>query len=284
MPIPGRFNAKQLEFIKKNYQRLSVNEIAQEINKDPKTIEKYILYKFRKTPAEKKGVADQSFEELQLQNELRKTKEWQLIKTEFTKDELNFFEHKFARLMIQFNKDVLNTELSQIFLLIKYDIFMNRNLKERKRIVQDIESLEKMREDVLRKKSNDNDKFQRIAEIDSKLYSLRSVQQANNKEYLLLQSNYADLLKALKASRDQRINDIENRKTSILALLKSLYNDDKFRDSENQELVMFNLAADKEERRLKQLHEYADGKLDYPILDHTTLAPPNGGLGDSPSE
>lgn len=267
----NRFTDRQMKFVKENLGKLTIEEIAKAVNKTPERIQRFIQRNKLKEQAKQNVYAGITPEEYGLRYELRRMKEWKQIKEQFSQDERAYFEHKFARLMIQFNKDLLNTEMSQLFLLIDYDIKMVRNNKQRRAFLSDIDNLNKMKESILRKKKPEEEKLDLLREIDLKLRDINSLQIANTKEFTELEKRYQDILDKLKASRHQRINDLEQRKTSWVGLIKELTLNEGFRNESLAELALFNKAAAKEEQKLSQIHQYADNKLDLPILSHKTV-------------
>jgi len=76
------------------------------------------------------------------------------------------------------------------------------------------------------------------------------------------------LLKDLKGTREQRKRNAEDAKTNFSMWLKQL---PEFMEADGYEMEVQAIAADKAFERLGDYHQYEDGNLDQPILNHKTV-------------
>lgn len=267
----GRLSHEEMNYIRENVKELGAFEVGKKLNRSQNLVEDF---------AKSEGIIfeDESTDDIQviqaaLNKELRNSLEWEALKQEFTEQECDYFGHRFGKLMAQFKEDVLATEETQIFQLIKFEILMQRNLKGAKRAAGDIRRMENELTKIFAEYENidmpDNTR-NLVLNIENQLLSARSAQNSKSTEFVKLQEKHSALLKELKATRDQRISKIENSSKDILGLLKAMQ-DGKFRASEGRQQALVNLAVDKESKRLGEYHQYEDGVVDRPILTCDTV-------------
>ncbi len=106
--------------------------------------------------------------------------------------------------------------------------------------------------------------------LDAQLVSARAAEQSKTQDYVKLQERYDQLMKSLKATRDQRVKDAESGKETFLGLIKMLQQRD-IQEKEGRQMGLMQLAAAKEYNNLGQLHKYEDGNIDRPILSADTV-------------
>lgn len=269
----GRFNLEEMNYIKNNIKELGPEAIAKELKRTESSIREFanregIIYEEAK-PVEiiKKKIS----------KELRESPEWEALKSEFTESELNYFAHRYSKLMAQFNEDVFPTEETQIFQVIKFEILMHRNLKTSKKGASDIKRLELELSKIYSKYENgdmSDTERSRVLELENLLVSLRSAQQSKSNEFIKLQEKHSSLFKDLKATRDQRITKFENSKKDILSLIKN-FTSNTWREAEGRQQALVSLAVEKERARLSEYIEYDDGGVDKPILSSETVEDSN---------
>jgi hypothetical protein len=262
----GRLGKPELAFIKNNVGKIPVEQIAKQLNRDVQTINAWIK---ENMAVDASGDHPISLAETAIRNELRASPEWKELERQFLPEELTAFEHYYCKLMTQFGNDILPTEIIQIFLLIKFQILMDRNLKSRSRALQDIQRLEKDIDDfysshppVSQMAPMDRDV---IINMENQLVAAREAEQSKTTEYTKLSEKHSALMKDLKGTREQRINKIENSKKTFLGLLRDLQ-DEEFRRQENEEIDFMREAVKKERDRLSTSHRYVDDSIDQPLL------------------
>ena len=267
----GRLGKPEQRFIKDNVGKLKLEEIAAQLNRDVKTIGDWIK---ENLAVDASGDHPVSLAETAIRNELRASPEWKELETQFLPEELTSFERYYSKLMTQFT-DIFPTEEIQIFLLIKIQILMDRNLKSRARALQDISRLEEeiddLSEDIRKARGGKVDKTKldadkdRLVNLENQLIAAREAEQSKTAEYTKLSEKHSALLKELKATRDQRLSKAENSKQTFVSLLKDLQNEE-VRRRENEEIDFMNVAVEKESERLSASHRYVDDTIDQPLL------------------
>lgn len=269
----GPISKSEMEFIRDNANGLSPAEIAKHLERTEETIRTYMIEELRIAPDD--YTTENRVQQLALQKELTNSPEWKALKDEFVQEELVYFKHRYGKLMAQFQDDVLATEETQIFLLIKYEILMQRNLKDTKRSVEDIERMEKLLQETYGNypdgaASMDGDTKAFISNLENQLASSRVAKGAKGREYTNLQSQHSSIMKELKATRDQRFDRVQNSKQTLLDVIKSLDREDA-RAVEGRQMELVRIATEKERKRLSEQHTYVDGTIDQPLLTPETV-------------
>lgn len=256
----GRFSLSELNYLKQHAEIKTVQELARKLNRDPLSIDKWIKRNVGLTQVEKKEVEGTS--------ELRKREYYKELQNQFTDQELELFELHFKKMWVQFKDDVFHTEEMQIVDAIKYEILMNRVLKNQRSASAQIETLERevqlLREiepDCLTRDDRDN-----ILNLERQISAIRSSLEIMGKEFKEYQQRKGVLIKELKGTREQRIKDIESSKQSFATLVKRLTTDPAYRHSVGLEMEIMRHAADAEWKRLAEPMQYNDGVTDRPLL------------------
>jgi hypothetical protein len=266
----GRWSKIELKIITEQAGKIPVEEIAASLSRDVETVKNWIR---ENLAIDVSGDEPVPLTEHEIRNELKSTPDWEELKEQFVEKELQLFEYKYGKMMAQFKPygDVLPTEETQIFLLIKLEILMNRNLKGRARALQDIERLEKEIGKIYEEysartgKSMDDQVRDRLTNLENQLISSKDAEGSKTREYVDLSAKHSTLMREMNPTRDQRISRIENAKGSFLDLLKSLENDE-IRKREGEDMEIMKLAVDVERNRLSSSHQYVDDSIDTPLL------------------
>jgi hypothetical protein len=270
----GRLGRSERNFIVSNVGRLSVDEIAAKINRTAETVAQFIRLNVKPADA-KSAFAEDEIEQVEIRQSLRGCEKWKRLTQELTKEEITFFEEEYIKLMTQFKGDVLATEETQVFDAIKLEILKSRNMIERRKARDDITRLEKMQEDFLSQfggnpSNMDDDQKTLALNMESQIQAARSAEASRTNDYVKLQERLDALMRTMKATRDQRVKQIEQSKISFLGLIKMLQ-DREVQASEGRQMELMNMATDKEYDRLGRPTKYDDGNEDSPILSAETV-------------
>ena len=256
----GQLALDEEKFIRDNIETLSVEQIAKALNRNIDPINRYIdenqLY----------SLGEQS-ENDTLRRKLHSKTFWSEIKRQFDEDsgELEYFESTWINLIKQFREDVLPAEELQIKQFITIDILINRSMKERKRHISETEKLQKL-VDKEYEKTEDQRDIPKLANLETQLSFARNSIASYTNEYTKLLSEQQKISKDLKATREQRIKRIEDGKSSWVGLIRMLEEED-VREKEGREMEILSMATDNAKKTLYNYHEYADNKVDNPILN-----------------
>lgn len=79
------------------------------------------------------------------------------------------------------------------------------------------------------------------------------------------------MYKDLKATREQRIEKLENNKQTLSSLVNKILRDPDFYEQEGKALEKMRMAMEQEKERLSDYHTYADGGVDIPFLTPDTV-------------
>ena len=260
----GQLSLDEEKFIRDNINSLSVEQIADALNRNTSPINRYIdenqLYSL-----EQKG------ENETLRRKLHSKSFWYEIERQFDKDsgELEYFEDTWIGLIKQFREDVLPAEELQIKQFITIDILINRSMKERKRHIAETEKLQKL-VDAEYDKPEDQRDIPRLANLETQLSFARNSISSYTNEYTKLLNEQQKISKDLKATREQRIKRIEDGKSSWVGLIRML-EDEEVREKEGKEMARLSMATEKFKKDLFGYHNYADNKVDIPILNENSV-------------
>jgi hypothetical protein len=255
-------------FIVEQAGKLSAEEIAKAIDRTVEMVKEFIKEHLG-ADAEKAAPV-----EIALRRDLRSSAEWTELHRQFTSAELKYFEERYTTWLSQFKDNVLPSEETQIFMLLKNEILINRNLADKQRATSDMARMQTMLDDIYARYSagvemSDADK-QLAADLNEQLTASRAAMSVRTSEYIKLQEKHSDLMKQLKATRDQRMKHIESSKESFIEILKELLHEEK-RTKEGEHMELMRMAAEKEKGRMATLHTYADGGVDRPFLNADTV-------------
>jgi hypothetical protein len=271
----GRLSKDEMAYIRAGVSDGKTPEkIASDIDRTAETVAEYIkLHVPQPKPSTKKE--QQENEKVVIRQELRNSEAWRNLKNEFVIEELRYFEEAYIKLMAQFKDDVLASEETQILQAIKYEILMSRNLKERRKAREDIIRLEEMQEDFLKQFGGDPSQMDDgqkdfALNLETQLHAARQSAQMHTNEYTKLQERHADLMKGLKAIRDQRLKQFDSPKVSFIDVIKQLA-EKEVQEREGRRMELVKMAGQKEYERLGQPHKFEDNNEDTPILSAGTV-------------
>jgi hypothetical protein len=260
----GQLSLDEEQFIQDKYGELSLNDIADALNRNIQPIQRYINEN-RLVPA------DQQTDHRVLLQKLHTKTFWPEITRQFDSDsgELQYFEDTWISLIKQFREDVLPAEELQIKQFITIDILINRSMKERKRHISETDKLQRL-VDAEYDKPEDQRDVPRLANLETQLSFARNSIANYTNEYTKLLNEQQKISKDLKATREQRIKRIEDGKSSWVGLIRML-EDEELREKEGREMEILNMSVEKTKNKLYEYHQYADGNIDKPFLNSESV-------------
>jgi hypothetical protein len=260
----GQLALDEEKFIRDNIDSLSIEAIAEQLNRNTAPINRYIeennLY----------ALEEKSENDL-LKRKLHSKSFWYEIERQFDEQtgELEYFENTWVGLIKQFREDVLPAEELQIKQFITIDILINRSMKERKRHIAETEKLQRL-VDAEYDKPEDQRDIPRLANLETQLSFARNSISSYTNEYTKLLNEQQKISKDLKATREQRIKRIEDGKSSWVGLIRML-EDEELREKEGREMEILNMATEKYKKDLFGYHTYQDNKVDKPFLNQESV-------------
>jgi len=259
----GRLSKEEWQYIEENAEVLSVEEIANNLDRDQEPIIKHL---------KRMGLFSDRVQSLETQAEydLRSKPDWEELKKQFNEQELKLFLHHWSQIIAQFRNDVLKTEQLQIIDLIKLDILMNRALRGQKQSEDDIVRLEEI---LIEKKLAASDVQDRdeIFSLERNIASLRASKEALSRDMKDLYSKKEATFKNLKATREQRIQKLESNKVTMAGLIEKILRNPQFYEEQGKQIEKMRLAMEKEKIRISDFHTYEDGSIDQPFLNADTV-------------
>ena len=261
----GQLSLDEEKFIRDNIQTLSIDSIADQLNRSTAPIKRYISENQLLVSDEEKNNDEY------LKYKLYSKTFWSEIKRQFDTDsgELQYFEDTWVGLIKQFREDVLPAEELQIKQFITIDILSNRSMKERKRHMSETEKLQKLVDAEYAKSESDRD-IPKLANLETQLSFARNSIANYTNEYTKLLNEQQKISKDLKATREQRIKRIEDGKSSWTGLIRML-EDEEIREKEGREMEILNMASKKFFDTLSDYHQFQDKTLDKPFLTPETI-------------
>jgi len=260
----GQLSLEEEKFIRDNIMVLSIEEIAESLNRNKDPINRYIK--------ENNISSSENLKDLEILKRKLYTKTfWSEIVRQFDSDtgELEYFEDTWVGLIQQFREDVLPAEELQIKQFITIDILINRSMKERKRHIAETDKLQKL-VDTEYEKPEDQRDIPKLANLETQLSFARNSIANYTNEYTKLLNEQQKISKDLKATREQRIKRIEDGKSSWIGLIRML-EDETIREKEGKEMEILAIATEKNKNKLAEYHQYQDSVLDKPFLTPDTI-------------
>jgi hypothetical protein len=262
----GKLSIDEENYIRENVSDLTIEQIAEAINRTVKPVERYII-------ENNLGVSTltEQANNNTLLIKLHSKTFWPEIQRQFdeTTGELEYFESTWIGLVKQFREDVLPAEELQIKQFITIDILINRSMKERKRHIQETERLQREVEREYELPEDVRD-IPKLANLETQLSFARNSIANYTNEYTKLLNEQQKISKDLKATREQRIKRIEDGKSSWVGLIRML-EDEEIREREGREMEIMNMATQKTKKELRELFTYADDNVDHPLLNCDTM-------------
>lgn len=256
----GRISKEEEAIIQQSVGKMSFEEIAAKLDRDPESVEQFIKRKFRFGTSQEEEAAF----------ELEGRPYWAELELQFTKGELELFKYHWSRIISQFKDDVIPTEELQVVDLIKLELLMNRCLKQNKENIELISLYEKMAAQE-RQRDFDQQNKDEIFTLDRQIASLKASQESLNRDYRELQAKKSSMLKEMKATREQRVKRLEDSKQSFVSWISQLMSNPELTKKYGIEMEKMRLAMLKERDRLASYHKYDDGTVDQPLLSPETI-------------
>lgn len=260
----GRFKLTEQDFIKQNYNRLTYQEIAAQLNRDVNSVREFIEKKLGKNV-----ITAEDFED-KAEFDIKRRPFWKQLSMEFDESELELFVYQWKRIISQFKDDVFPTEEMQVIHAIKLEIMMNRKIRQGNEVEDSIANLHTIL-DLEKKADEEHRNAAFIAELERQISVLRMAQDTYGKEYREMLTKQQSILGSLKGTRDQRIKVMEDSRQSFMSWMKNVLENVQLRKELGMNMEKNRLAMENERRRLSEYHKYVDGAVDRPILNFESI-------------
>lgn len=252
----GKWTRKEKEFILQNCDKMKPEEIAEAIGRNPAAVRTFINGNWMLKRPESKLTA------LNAEYEIQKTPMWKELQTQFSSQELEMFLYHWKRIIGQF-KDVFPTEELQIVDTIKAEILMGRLLEQKR---QNTIKISDLQDQITLEYGTNSPDVGLIANLERQKNFLETAQNAITTEYTNLAKRKDDLMKNMKATRDQRVKTLEGSRNNIVEWIKEILQDPDKRSRLGRDMEKMRLATDVEVVRISDYIQYEDLTLDRPLL------------------
>jgi hypothetical protein len=263
---PGKLSSSEEKFIKEHIFDMSVQDIANCLNRTIKPIEKYIK---NHNLQHSDVVSDDEFERKSMLNRLHGRNYFSELQNMLTDGELERFEEDWVEVILQFRDDIVYTEEVQLKQWILLQILADRSMKARKNAMEEEERLQVLIEEQEALPEDIRDSVL-LNSLHQQVGFTRDGMIAFTREHAQVLDKIKDIERSLKATRDARVKRIEDSKTTWLGYLRML-EDSQYRKDAGEDAEIKKMAKDKERTRLGEWHTFSDGVIDQPLLSDETL-------------
>lgn len=259
----GKLSKEEMNYIRQNCFDLSLEEIAQYLNRTVDPVKKFI----DKENLKARDLTDQEH----LLSTLRTRYYYFELKKQMSDAEIIFFEHNWVDFYKQFNEDVTHTEEMQILEVIRTEILINRSMEDRQEVIRQIANLERLIDNELDKEEPAQD-GQLVAVYQTQMGAMIGSKSSYINEHEKLLTKKERYLKDLKGTREQRKRVSDDAKTNFSLWMRQL-DTLEMKEQEGFDMEVQAIAAQKARKRLAEFHAYEDGDVDQPLLNSETYIP-----------
>ena len=261
----GALSTEEMEYIKANVHKESLEDIATAINRTVKPVARFCADN-NLTVA---GMSEEVYDETLLMARLKSQPYWEEVTKQFSDGDLEYFSVTWVKMMKQFRDDILYSEEMQVKQWITLEIMANKVMQDRKSAQEQVIRLEELlaREYSISEEHRD---IETIVRLETELSMVRNAQASFTTEYTKILDKIERTQKDLRAVRADRVKKIEDSKSNWSGLLKAL-EDVEVRKRMGEDLEVNRIAKDKAIERLSKYHTYGDGTVDRPFLSADTI-------------
>ena len=257
----GKLSNQEMAYIEQNCFDLSLEDIANNLNRKIDPIRKYI---------DKKNLKARDLtDEEHLLSTLRDRYYYKELSKQMNDAEIIVFEHNWMDFFKQFNEDVTHTEEMQILEVIRTEVLINRSMEDRQEIMVNIDTLNKLIDEEMDKPKDMQD-TQALAMFQTQLGAMIGSKSSYINEHEKLLTKKERYLKDLKGTREQRKRVADDAKTNFSMWMRELDSIEN-REKEGFDMAVQAIAGEKARKRLSDFHEYEDGEVDQPLLNSDSV-------------
>lgn len=264
----GRLSKDEWDFIERNSDKMTADEIAKHLDRDITPIRTYL---------QKIGRSKNKTESylIQAEYDLKSKLYWKELKKQFTEEELEMFLYQWKEIVGQFRRDVMATEELQIMDVIKHEILINQTLRDRKSADESIQRMERdiQQLELIPIETRDRELYLALQRQSA---SLRAAKEALSREYKDLQAKKSTMFKDLKATRADRVQRLESDKQTFAGLVNKLLQDPEFYEEQGKMMEMMRLATEGCRKELGGYHTFMDSTVDRILLNAETVMQDEG--------
>lgn len=268
----GRISDEEARFIERNLPLSSYKDVGLQLNRNPETIRKW---------CQRNGIStDKVSRKKTVIEDIKRDKFFQQLDEMLTEDEIVLSHSIYLEMCEQFGNDIKYSERQEIIDFCIVTCLLNRELRKEKFIDEEMFRLNKEKTNLKKKKDSigdDEDELEeewieQIDEIDMAIADIKEDRKETKIRQDKLMERKDKLLNSMNASRKNRADQLTHASKNFSALTEYLQKNPEYRRQVGLDIEKMRLAVHAEWFRLAQLHEFADGSLDYPILSSETVA------------
>ena len=147
---------------------------------------------------------------------------------------------------------------------------MNRELEKQRNCQKEIDRMQSMKILEENKQAEEQDK-EYIYQLERNIASLYAAGETAQRAFKDLLEKKTKSSQALKATREQRYANIENKKSTMAELIENILRNPTFFEEQGKQMEKMRLAMQKERERLSDYHTYDDKVIDRPFLTPETI-------------
>lgn len=263
----GNLNEYERRFIIDNCRKMSIEDIAEELNRTPELVKNTLM---------SRGLyGEKTSEEIEEENRLKmllyRESFWPELVKAYVEDEIDFFEAEWVKFQKQLSSDVSHTEALFIKDWICNEIEKFRVQKKYKMSEEQIATLIdqiKQIEDTAPQDLKIED-MQRLTDFKAQLAMMTAASASFVSLMEKLHQHTKVFSAKIQADREKR-REVKTDASTYWGYLE-LLNDEKFRKEESYKAEIGRIAQAKARNELMQLEQYVDGTVDYPLLNADTM-------------
>ena len=264
----GKMSYEEVKFIKENVDKLAHDEIARVLNRLPSTILAHIARnKLGKAFNRIRDKEPKKITERDARMLLRAKRFYATLFHQISKKETEFFEECWVDMMEQFQHNVLPSEEMELKEMILLEIFKNREITEEKKRRDRKGQILKEMDEIKAQVPVDKDELRSLRE---ELLSINAACEKHANRFHSLCERSEKIRKALYASRQDRVKNVELSKVDFATWLREL-EDYSTQLKVSREMTILKMAQDREKNRLTRLHKYANNEVNVPILNEDSV-------------
>lgn len=247
-------------------------DIALKLNRSPSTIRKY---------CQRNGITkDKVSVQKRVDEKARRSPHFEELSNILTEREMDLAVKIYTELMKQFGGDILPSEEIQVIDFCIVSALLNRALAREKQLVSLIDDQTKLRakleKDRAKITEDDDDEamddwYEKVEQVDIRIASLSDELKEVKKNQLSFLERKDRNTRALNMAREQRADEISKMNENWADFILYVKKNPDFRKKIGYDMEKMRIGIKEEFIRLSELHEFADGELDYPILNSEVI-------------
>lgn len=288
----GYLTDEEKKFIRDNCFSLSDKKIAEQLNRDERTVRSFRINKLgikkgargqlpkdyasddpEKALRASANLSDKERAEF-FRTQLTNSRFYHTLKQQLTEEEIEFYLEEWGALCVQF-EDILATEKRQIDELIKAEVMDNRVMRSIRVAEDEIEKLAQRVEELRQDRDMDNDEAaqaidQEMCDMIRTMASQTNMMANDHNKFVDLKNK---ILEHLHGRRKDRLHKIEKSKTTFIGLVEAL-REEEIRKVQGRHMTLLGMAKDNKKDKWRKESKFPDGSTDSILLDDAAINTP----------